>query len=204
VIYVRGLQMILPGHVIQQYVEQGMISVQPLFDERQLRAFGLRVHLGPTLLIPDQGQQVDLGSPHVKAPSYSEHDLRSGPYVLKRGEFVIASTVELFQLHPSLLCRMEGRSTLSRLGLLAHCASGVVDNNHREHRSVVLELANIGAFEIVLPFGIGIGMATFERVAGEAEARFDQNQYEGQTGSTPANLDFKVPAYAGLKTIQEE
>lgn len=190
--------MILPGHVVQQYVEQGMISIDPVFDARQLRPFGLRVHLGPIVLIPDPGQRVDLSRPRESRVTYRNHDLRVESLVLRPGGFALGSTVELFQLHPSLMCRLEGRSTLARLGLLAHCASGVVDSNHREHRSVVLELANVGPFEIVIPFGIGIGMATFERVAGEAEEQFDQTQYEGQLSAVPPNLEFELPRYAGL------
>lgn len=193
--------MILPGHVVQQYVEQGMISVKPTFDAQQLRPFGLRVHLGPIVLVPDSGQRVDLSSAVQSPLIYREHDLRLDALVLRPGGFTLGSTIEVFQLHPSLMCRLEGRSTLARLGLLAHCASGVVDSNHREHRSIVLELANVGPFEIVLPLGIGIGMATFERVAGEAEAQFDQSQYEGQSGPLPPNLTFKIPRYSGLDDL---
>lgn len=190
--------MILPGHVVQQYVEQGMIAIKPAFDARQLRPFGLRVHLSAHVLVPDSGQRVDLSRPREAALTYREHDLRLEPLVLRPGGFALGSTVELFRLHPSLMCRLEGRSTLARLGLLAHCASGVVDSNHREHRSVVLELANVGPFEISIPLGIGIGMATFERVAGEAEEQLDQVQYDGQRTAVPANLSFEVPTYSGL------
>lgn len=191
--------MILPGHVVQEYVEQQMISVQPEFDARQLRPFGLRVHLGPVLLLPDGGQRVDLAHPEPSPVNYREHDLRVAPFVLPPNGFLLGSTIELFKLHPSLMCRLEGRSTLARLGLLSHCSAGVIDSNHQEHRAIVLEIANVGPFEIVIPHGIAIGMATFERVAGEAEDRFDQSQYEGQRYTLPPNLRFTLPPYSGLR-----
>jgi dCTP deaminase len=192
---------ILPGHVVAQYVEQGLISVQPQFDRAQLRPFGLRLHLDHKVLIPVAGQRVDLSLRGREAPRlrYETLDLARRPLVLRPGGFALASTIEAFKLHPSLMCRLDGRSTLARLGLMAHCASAVIDSNHGEFRTIVLELCNVGPFEVVLPGGIGIGMATFERVAGEALAEFQQDQYGGQLGVVPPNLAFEPPAFAVVR-----
>lgn len=192
--------MILPGHIIKEYVDQGLISIEPAFDPQQLRPFGLRVHLAPDVLVARSGQQVDLASEGADPPLFDEIDLRKGPLVLRRGEFVLASTIEAFRLSPSLICKLDGRSTIARIGLMVHCTAAVIDSNHGEHRSIVLELANIGPFEISLPSGIGIAMATFEQVVGEAQLSLEQEQYRGQRGAVPPNLSFKVPRYAGGET----
>jgi dCTP deaminase len=190
--------LILPGPVIREFIEHGLISIEPAFDPNQLRPFGLRVHLAPDLLIAEEGQTVDLSLAECHTPRFLEEDLRNGPLCLAPGGFVIASTVETFRIARTLVCRLDGRSTLARLGLLVHCSASVVDGNHGEHRSIVLELANVGPFNVVLPGGIGIAMATFEQVLGEAEPSLEQDQYRGQRGAVPPNLGFKIPRYAGL------
>jgi dCTP deaminase len=195
--------MILPGHVVKEYIEQELISVRPAFDDQQLRPFGLRVHLASKLMVAKPGQKVSLRTQRSNSVKYEAHLLEGKrPFVLSPGAFALGSTIELLQLHPSLMCRLDGRSTLARLGLLVHCSSTTIDSNHREHRSVVLELANVGPFAIELGFGDAIGMVTFERVAGEAAMTYDQHQYRGQAEVTPANLSFGTPPYRGkrLKT----
>lgn len=190
--------MILPGDIIKEFVDQGLISVLPKFDEKQLRPFGLRVHLSSRLLVPEGGQIVDLSSSEPSEPRHVPHMLDQGPIKLKPGDFVLGSTIEAFKISPTLMCKLDGRSTLARLGLMVHCTSSIIDGNHLEHRTIVVEIKNLGSFDILLPFGIGIGMVTFERVVGEASLRLEQEQYEGQTDVLPANLQFRAPRYSGL------
>lgn len=189
--------MILPGDVISEYVQHGLISILPHFDSRQLRPFGLRVHLADHLLVALPGQRVDLSSERPPRPLYTEHDLSSEPLVLPPRGFALGSTIESFRLDPTLMCRLDGRSTIARLGLLIHCTAEIIDSNHGEHRSIVVELANVGPFEIVIPRTLGIGMVTFERVVGEASLALEQDQYKGQTRVAPPNLAFEIPRYSG-------
>lgn len=187
--------MILPGQIIEEYVDHGLISIEPDFDSAQVRPFGLRVHLDEHVLVPEPGQHVDLSSDQKPSPRFQERNLQEGPLVLAPGGFCLGSTLEAFRLAPSLLCRLDGRSTIARLGLLIYCSAAVIDSNHSEHRSIVLELANVGPFSLTIPSHIGIGMVTFERVTGEASLELEQTQYEGQRRATAPNLDFSPPAY---------
>ena len=189
--------MILPGDVIKEYVEQGLISVLPEFDDNQLRPFGLRVHLGDRLLVPKPDQVVDLRKCGLNELEYTTHMIRHTPFVLHPGSFVLGATIESFKISPTLMLRLDGRSTLARLGLMVHCTSSVIDGNHLEHRAIVVELKNLGPFQILISAGIGIGMVTFERVVGEASLRLEQTQYKGQSNVTPANLRFEPLPYKG-------
>lgn len=187
--------MILTSETIKKCVEEGRISVKPRFDEKQLRPLGLRVHIGETVLIPDANQSLDLSAKSQGEMSYREHDLRASPLVMKPGDFALASTVESLRLHPTLACRLDGRSTLARLGLLIHCTSETIDSIHQAHRSIVLEIANVGPFQITMPFSYAIGMVVFETLSSPVDVSLEQDQYEGQTAVTPPNLDFEVPGY---------
>src|SRR5882724_6558192 len=107
--------MILPGQVISEYAEQGLISVRPRFDPRQTRPCGLRVHLSPQVLIAKAGQRVDLSAEIPQEPQYDEVDLNAKPLVMQPGGFALGSTIESFKVNPSLVCWLDGRSTLARL-----------------------------------------------------------------------------------------
>jgi dCTP deaminase len=185
--------MILPGNVIAEYVEQGLITIEPPLDRRQLRPCGFRVHLADAVLIGKPNQRVDLSCVHVKEPEYEEKDLQKEPLLMRPGSFALGSTVESIKTAPSLVCRVDGRSTLARLGLMVHCTATLMDSIHVEARAVVLELANVGPFELVLPRGIGIGMVSFETLAGETDLSLEQSQYKGQRGTVPPNLSFPTP-----------
>jgi dCTP deaminase len=185
---------IIPGHTIREYVENGLIEIAPHLDLNQIRPCGLRVHLSPSILVAKPNQRIDLTHGAATSdPEYSELDISGKPFVLKPGGFALGSTTEMIRLSPSIICRLDGRSTLARLGLLIHCTSNVIDGVHSEYRSIVLELANVGPFELVLSGGIAIGMAVFETIAGDASVEFEQAQYRGQSGTVPPNLTFVTP-----------
>jgi dCTP deaminase len=187
--------MILPGQVIAEYVGQGLITVRPHFDRHQIRPCGLRVHLSPHVLVAKPGQRLDLTAKVPQEPQYDEIDLTNAPLIMKPGAFVLGSTIESFQVCPSLVCWLDGRSTLARLGLMVHASASLMDGIHAEARNIVLELANIGPFELVLPPQLAIGMVIFSTLAGEVELAFEQTQYQGQRGTIPPNLGFATPPY---------
>jgi dCTP deaminase len=183
---------ILSGTAIAEYVENGLIDILPLFDPMQLRPCGLRVHLSGDLLIPRAGQCVDLSGEAGCDPQYDLVDASDG-YTMLPGGFVLASTIERFKLHTSLLCRLDGRSTVARLGVAIHATSSTIDGVHLEPRSIVLEMSNVGPLSVRIKRGHPIGMVTFECVAGNVAVEFEQKQYGGQTGTLPPNLTFAAP-----------
>jgi dCTP deaminase len=190
---------ILTSDTIKKFVEDGQISIRPRFDEKQLRPLGLRVHIGESVLIPDTNQIVDLSAAKPKEPTFQRLDLRASPLVMKPGDFALASTVESLKIHQTLACRLDGRSTLARLGLLVHCTSETIDSIHQDFRSIVLEIANVGPFELTIqltiPYSYGIGMIVFETLSAPVDLSLEQDQYKDQTVVTPPNLGFEMPDY---------
>jgi dCTP deaminase len=109
-------------------------------------------------------------------------------FVLHPGEFVLGSTYELVGLPDDIAARLEGKSSLGRLGLLTHSTAGFIDPGFSGH--VTLELANVATLPIKLYPGMKIGQLCFFRLSSPAENPYGSSiygsRYQGQRGPTPS------------------
>ena len=107
-------------------------------------------------------------------------------FVLHPGEFVLGSTLETVSLPADLAARVEGKSSLGRLGLLTHATAGFVDPGFSGH--VTLELSNVATLPIILWPGMKIGQLCFFRLSSPAENPYGSakygSHYQGQRGPT--------------------
>ncbi|WP_432545272.1 dCTP deaminase [Kineococcus sp. SYSU DK004] len=110
------------------------------------------------------------------------------PFVLHPGEFVLGSTFEVVTLPDDVSARLEGKSSLGRLGLLTHSTAGFIDAGFSGH--VTLELSNTATLPILLWPGMKIGQLCFFRLSSAAEhpygSRETASRYQGQRGPTPS------------------
>jgi dCTP deaminase len=131
-------------------------------------------HIDPAADQPDLTRQVE--------PEGDE------PFILHPGEFVLGSTLEVVTLPDDLAARVEGKSSLGRLGLLTHATAGFVDPGFSGH--VTLELANVATLPIKLYPGMKIGQLCFFRLSSPAEHPYGSakygSRYQGQRGPTPS------------------
>ena len=108
------------------------------------------------------------------------------PFVLHPGEFVLGSTYESVTLPDDVAARLEGKSSLGRLGLLTHSTAGFVDPGFTGH--VTLELSNVATLPIMLWPGMKIGQMCFFRLSSPAEHPYGSaaygSRYQGQRGPT--------------------
>ncbi|HEY3338105.1 MAG TPA: dCTP deaminase [Propionicimonas sp.] len=117
-------------------------------------------------------------------------------FVLHPGEFVLASTYELVTLPDDIAARLEGKSSLGRLGLLTHSTAGFIDPGFSGH--VTLELSNVATLPIKLWPGMKVGQLCFFRLSSPAEQPYGspthQSRYLGQRGPTASRsfLNFHV------------
>lgn len=176
-----------------------MISVRPSFSATNVRPFGIRVHLDSEILRP-RPVEVDLSADCADDELYERECILGTPLVLAPGDFALGSTIESFMVDPGLACRLDGRSTLARLGLMVHCTADVIDNNNSAHRSIVLELKNISRFTVKIPFRYGIGMLTFTQASEPVDPADEQGQYAGQLAVLGANLQFPAPYFADTRS----
>jgi dCTP deaminase len=110
------------------------------------------------------------------------------PFVLHPGEFVLGSTYERCTLPDDLAGRLEGKSSLGRLGLLTHSTAGFIDPGFSGH--ITLELSNVANLPITLWTGMKIGQLCLLRLTSPAEHPYGSSQagskYQGQRGPTPS------------------
>ena len=117
------------------------------------------------------------------------------PFILHPGEFVLASTYEVVTLPDDIAGRLEGKSSLGRLGLLTHSTAGFIDPGFSGH--ITLELSNAATLPIKLFPGMKIGQLCLIRLSSAAEHPYGSSiygsRYQGQRGPTPSRyyLNFK-------------
>ena len=113
---------------------------------------------------------------------------REDVFILHPGEFVLGSTAERVALPDDLVARLEGKSSLGRLGLLIHSTAGFVDAGWDGH--LTLELSNVANLPITLYPGMKIGQISFLRMTTPADAPYRSaaigSKYKGQRGPTPS------------------
>jgi dCTP deaminase len=110
------------------------------------------------------------------------------PFILHPGEFVLGSTLEVISLGDDLASRLEGKSSLGRLGLLTHSTAGFIDPGFTGH--VTLELSNVANLPITLWPGMKIGQLCIFRLSSSAEHPYGSSvygsRYQDQRGPTPS------------------
>lgn len=108
------------------------------------------------------------------------------PFILHPGEFVLGSTYETVTLPDDLAARLEGKSSLGRLGLMTHSTAGFIDPGFSGH--VTLELANVATLPVKLWPGMKIGQLCFFRTSSPVDSPYGSgqygNRYQGQRGPT--------------------
>jgi dCTP deaminase len=164
------------GRVVLDPYEPAMIqpsSIDVRLD-RYFRLFDNHKYpvIDPAAEQPDLTHLVDVGNEE--------------PFVLHPGEFVLASTYEAVTLPDDVAARLEGKSSLGRLGLLTHSTAGFIDPGFSGH--VTLELSNVATLPILLWPGMKIGQMCFFRLSSAAEHPYGSSQYgsryQGQRGPT--------------------
>lgn len=131
---------------------------------------------------------------------------QSAPFVLHPGEFVLGSTLERVRLAENLAARLEGKSSLGRLGLLTHSTAGFIDPGFNGH--VTLELSNTATMPILLYPGMKIGQLCFFQLSSSAEKPYGSKErgsrYQGQRGPTASRsyLGFNRSDVPEMKEIQ--
>jgi dCTP deaminase len=166
----------------------GRLSVEP-YDERMLQPSSLDVRLDRYFRVFDNSRytHIDPAIRQDELTSLVEVDGEE-PFVLHPGEFVLGSTFERVKLPDDLAGRLEGKSSLGRLGLLTHSTAGFIDPGFCGH--ITLELSNVANLPITLWPGMKIGQLCLFQLSSPAEHPYGSeragSRYQGQRGPTPS------------------
>jgi dCTP deaminase len=179
---------ILSDRSIREHLADGRIEIDPL-DESCIQPSSVDLHL-------DGLFRVFLN--HTMAVIDVKQDLASltelievgddQPFILHPGEFALGSTSERIKLPTDLVARLEGKSSLGRLGLLIHSTAGFVDAGWDGH--LTLELSNVANLPITLYPDMKIGQISFLQMSTPADVPYGSTEvgskYQGQRGPTPS------------------
>src|SRR5690606_10117773 len=154
--------------------------VQPSSVDVRLDRF-FRVFLNHTMPVIDVKQNLEELTRLVEIDD-------GGSFILHPGEFVLGSTLERVALPDDLVARVEGKSSLGRLGLLIHSTAGFIDAGFDGH--ITLELSNVASLPITLYPGMKIGQVSFMQMTTPADVPYGAgalgSKYQGQRGPTPS------------------
>ena len=180
--------MILSDRTIREEIEAGRIVIDPL-DEADIQPSSVDLHLDRLFRV---FRNHTMGFIDVKHHMEDLTELvqiePEDVFMLHPGEFVLGSTFERVALPADLVGRLEGKSSLGRLGLLIHSTAGFVDAGWDGH--LTLELSNVANLPIALYPGMRIGQISFLRMTTPAEHPYGSSKvgskYQGQRGPTPS------------------
>jgi len=189
---------VLSDVTIREELAAGRIVIDPLMkDAVQPSSVDLRIARYFRVFRNDTTPFID--------PKESQEDLTElvevedeRAFILHPNEFVLASTLERVQIPADIVARLDGKSSLARLGLLTHVTAGFVDAGWDGH--LTLELSNVATLPIAIYPGMKIGQISFLRMTTPAEHPYGSSEtgskYQGQHGPTPSRyyLNFRDDA----------
>ena len=187
--------MVLSDRTIKEEIANGRIVIEPL-DLSCVQPASVDLHLDRKLLVFRNTRQPFIDIRQEMADLTEIEEIQGdNPFILPPGEFVLGSTLESVTLPEDVVARLEGKSSLGRLGLLIHSTAGYVDPGWRGH--LTLELSNVANLPITLYFGMKIGQISFLRLSTPADNLYGSSvlgsKYQGQIDPTASKIheDYK-------------
>ena len=186
---------LLSDHDIRDAIDSGRLGIDP-FDASLIQPSSIDVRVDNLFRVFKNSKYTHI-DPKLEMPDLTElvEVPEDEPFVLHPGEFVLAATLERFTLPADLAGRLEGKSSLGRLGLLTHSTAGFIDPGFSGH--ITLELSNVANLPITLWPGMKVGQLALFAMTSAAETPYGSSQlgskYQGQRGPTPskAYLNFR-------------
>ncbi|MBV7296022.1 dCTP deaminase [Corynebacterium sp. TAE3-ERU12] len=175
--------------------DDSRLVIEPMADEL-VQPSSIDVRLDRYFRVFNNSRYTHIDPKEPQEELTSLHEVPEGEaFVLHPGEFVLASTLEHFSIPAHLAGRLEGKSSLGRLGLLTHSTAGFIDPGFSGH--ITLELSNVANLPIVLWPEMKVGQLALFRLSSPAEHLYGSGElgskYQGQRGPTPskAYLNFR-------------
>jgi dCTP deaminase len=179
---------LLSDRDLRKALDEGQLGLDP-FDEAMIQPSSIDVRLDRYFRVFANHRYTHI-DPAEQQDDLTEMVEPKGdePFILHPGEFVLGSTLEVISLGDSLASRLEGKSSLGRLGLLTHSTAGFIDPGFSGH--VTLELSNVANLPIKLYPGMKIGQICVIQLSSPSEHPYGSSvygsRYQDQRGPTPS------------------
>jgi dCTP deaminase len=182
--------MVLSDRTIREEIEAGRLAFEP-YDASMVQPSSVDVRVDGKFRVFHNGRYpfIDVRQPMDDLTELVEIG-EEEPFILHPGEFVLGQTLERVRLPDDLVARLEGKSSLGRLGLLIHSTAGFVDAGFEGN--LTLELSNVANLPITIYHGMPIGQISFMRMDGPVETPYGSgkagSKYQGQAEPTPSRF----------------
>jgi dCTP deaminase len=179
---------LLSDRDIRVQIESKRVGVEP-FAESMIQPSSVDVRLDKFFRV-FENHKYEVIDPALEQPELTREIIAEDgeAFILHPGEFVLASTYEVITLPDDIAGRLEGKSSLGRLGLLTHSTAGFIDPGFSGH--ITLELSNVANLPVKLYPGMKIGQLCLIKLSSAAEHPYGSaqylNRYQGQRGPTPS------------------
>ncbi len=177
---------VLSDRDIRAAMQGGRVRIDP-YDPACLQPSSVDLHLDADFRVFRNNRYAFI-DPRTSQPDLTELVSVEGddPFILHPNEFVLGQTLEWVELPDDLVARLEGRSSLGRLGLLIHSTAGYVDPGWKGN--LTLELSNVASLPIALYSGMKIGQISFFKMSSPVERPYGSRElgsrYQGQSSPT--------------------
>src|SRR5215212_2028156 len=179
---------------MREQIEQGRIRVEPLADDA-IQPSSIDLRLGDKIRVFRNNHRSHIDVREDAAALTEVVQLQEGqPFFLGSGEFALGVTLELIAVPEDLVARLDGKSSLGRLGLLIHATAGLVDPGWEGR--LTLELMNLAPFPITLFAGMKIGQISFIQMTSAVDIPYGHgtlaSKYQGDTDPTPSRYHLEL------------
>jgi len=180
---------VLSDVTIERLIAEGRIGIDP-YDASLLQPSSVDVRVDRFFRVFHNARYpyIDVKQPQEALTELVEMHDDEEPFILHPGELVLGSTLEVVSLPDDLVARLEGKSSLGRLGLLIHSTAGFIDPGFEGN--VTLELSNVANLPITIYYGMKIGQISFMQMSEPATNPYGSgalgSKYRGQRGPTPS------------------
>jgi dCTP deaminase len=177
---------LLSDRDIRSEIKSGRVAVEP-FDEAMIQPSSVDVRLDKFFRV-FENHKYSVIDPSIEQAELTREVIaeEDEAFILHPGEFVLASTYEIITLPDDIAGRLEGKSSLGRLGLLTHSTAGFIDPGFSGH--ITLELSNVANLPVKLYPGMKIGQLCLIKLSSPAEHPYGSavyaSRYQGQRGPT--------------------
>ena len=180
--------MLLSDRDIRAEITAGRVAVEP-YEESMIQPSSVDVRLDKFFRV-FENHKYSVIDPSIEQSELTREVVADDgeAFILHAGEFVLASTYEIITLPDDIAGRLEGKSSLGRLGLLTHSTAGFIDPGFSGH--ITLELSNVANLPVKLFPGMKIGQLCLIKLSSPAEHPYGSaiyaSRYQGQRGPTPS------------------
>jgi dCTP deaminase len=187
--YAQG-RMVLSDRTIREYLASGRLGIDP-YDPSLVQPSSVDVRVSSEFRVFQNNRQPFID---VRRPSQDLTDIVTmvddEPFILHPGEFVLGSTLERVSIPDDLVARLEGKSSLGRLGLLIHSTAGYIDPGW--DGQITLELSNVARLPITIYPRMPIGQISFLTLTTPVDNPY-RGKYQGQVGPTASEYYKNFP-----------